>query len=542
MVINRFYGDVPESERQSFQNFRRDHPLHHADFGGVQFPYRRLGAPGDAVLLLVGELGFSDCAWRLAQGLSDSGPVVMCDWPANSSSLDDVACGLHAILAAEELPSAHVVSFGAASELARRFVRAFSAESGHLILLGAALNEADGIAGLRRMHRASRTLPWLVTRSLVAGRHQVIVDGLASPERAFASAWLAESRSRLDWTSLCNLSGCLVSGLEAQSTSADDAPEWHGETLHIVEAGPFDGSMKTGQNCADIRAYLASIAPVVQVPSRQTYEAGLPLRSPTSPDALHRETLWGCDLCTMGGILDVIRSDQALRSPHSVRIREITSDTPPQIVSDLPAGTPLVQVLESGPLDPVAAVDVVAQVVMLQRERMELDRLSSALGEPTLPLMHVSPAQVYVERRGTISHFVRVVQPWTSNLRHDDLCSSDLLPTFSATLAPEVLMGKPETEASAVFSTALLLFVCLSGVDTWDADDWMRSVWRRGAQPHPTLEDVGATAPKRVARVLRQGLRLAPEERPQTLMRFLRLLETAAKRDGLVTLLSMIGP
>lgn len=133
MNHREFYADVPDDQREAFLQFRAAHPLKHISIGGTGWTYLDAGAGETTILWLVGGLKKADAAHKSIPILEDQFRIIAPDYPA-LSTMDGLADGVVAILDAENVEKACVLSGSFGGMLAQVLVRRHPKRVSKLIL------------------------------------------------------------------------------------------------------------------------------------------------------------------------------------------------------------------------------------------------------------------------------------------------------------------------------------------------------------------------------------------------------------------------
>lgn len=133
MNHREFYADVPEEQREAFMEFRAAHPLKHISINDIGWTYIDTAAGETTILWLVGGLKKADAAHKSIPILEDSFRIIAPDYPA-LSTMDALADGLIAILDAEKIDKAYVLSGSFGGMLAQVLVRRHPERVSKLIL------------------------------------------------------------------------------------------------------------------------------------------------------------------------------------------------------------------------------------------------------------------------------------------------------------------------------------------------------------------------------------------------------------------------
>jgi pimeloyl-ACP methyl ester carboxylesterase len=113
--------------------FRANHPVAHCEHAGTSWRYRCVGVGGEPVLWLTGALGRAEFAFAHILALGDGFRVVAPDYPP-VDTLNELVEGLVAILDAEEVGRAHLVSGSFGGMVAQHFVRRYPERVCSLVL------------------------------------------------------------------------------------------------------------------------------------------------------------------------------------------------------------------------------------------------------------------------------------------------------------------------------------------------------------------------------------------------------------------------
>jgi pimeloyl-ACP methyl ester carboxylesterase len=163
--------------------FRADYPNKSLPVSGVQWKYRICGVGTRALLMLPGGELVNDMGFDLAAALAPRFRVVYPAYP-RVQSLDDLADGIAAILAAENIARASVLGASFGGAVAQCMVRRHPDRIERLILSNTGVPLAYLVRGRKIANAILSSIPWPLLRVLLA---KSIMKLLRAPadERSF---------------------------------------------------------------------------------------------------------------------------------------------------------------------------------------------------------------------------------------------------------------------------------------------------------------------------------------------------------------------
>jgi lipase len=274
--FERYYAAVPAEQRERLAVFRATHPAQRITLNGAPWEYIACGSGEHTILWLVGGLRVADAAYRSIPLLEDGFRIIAPTYPPlhTMSALCD---GLAALLDANGVERAHILSGSFGGMVAQAFVRRHPSRADRVVL--STTTALDAQAAERYRQQAAMIAaapPELATESSKAYFVQMIAP--PDDERAFWTAYVDELFSeRLTQDDLLSTVVCMLDFAENVSLAPDDLAGWPGRML-IIESqddATFD---------ADARARLRALYPGARV---HTFAAG-----GHSPATTQRETFF----------------------------------------------------------------------------------------------------------------------------------------------------------------------------------------------------------------------------------------------------------
>lgn len=189
MSFDRYYARVPQAQRERLLRFRSDHPERFVDHAGLRWTYRQIGQ-GDALLWLVGGLKKGDAAYNYVPLLRDHFCIILPDYPA-AATMSALADGLAALLDAENIAQAHVLSGSFGGMLAQELLHRHPQRIRQIVLSNTSAPRPALAQRYRNGLRTMRLLPEFVLRLLAPGQMYATIAPSAQ-ESEFWKAYLKE--------------------------------------------------------------------------------------------------------------------------------------------------------------------------------------------------------------------------------------------------------------------------------------------------------------------------------------------------------------
>lgn len=226
-----YYANVPEEQRQAFRQFREDHPLKRINIAGKNWTYIDTGKGETAILWLVGGLKKADAAHQSIPLLEDDFRIIAPDYPA-ISTMDELADGLVAILDAEKVAQACVLSGSFGGMLAQVLVRRYPGRVSKLVL--STTTPPDQTVAERYSHQLG--MVQMADEMTVREGAKMQFFSIIQPPEAeadFMRAYLDELFSeRLGKADIISTYEALLNYTE-RDFAADDLQDWPGQMLII---------------------------------------------------------------------------------------------------------------------------------------------------------------------------------------------------------------------------------------------------------------------------------------------------------------------
>jgi pimeloyl-ACP methyl ester carboxylesterase len=186
MNFDELYKDVPETQKNALKAFREQHPPKRFN----DWTYISAGQGEETILWLVGGLRKADAAFQTIPLMADSFRIIAPDYPA-LASMDALADGLAAILEAEGIDTAYVLSGSFGGMLGQVFLRRYPAKVKKLVLSTTAAPDTSQIERYQQLLGMAFAAPEDILRDLAPSQ---MFGTIAPPahEVEFYRAYLKE--------------------------------------------------------------------------------------------------------------------------------------------------------------------------------------------------------------------------------------------------------------------------------------------------------------------------------------------------------------
>lgn len=164
MNFDELYKDVPEIQKNALKAFRQNPPK---ELNG--WTYFTLGQGEKTLLWLVGGLKRADSSSLAIASMTDKFRIIIPDYPA-ISSMDDLVDGISAILEAEAVEKAHVLSGSYGGMLAQVLLRRYPEKVNKLILSTTTAPNPSKIEHYQQLHDVAAAAPEHLLREFAPGQ------------------------------------------------------------------------------------------------------------------------------------------------------------------------------------------------------------------------------------------------------------------------------------------------------------------------------------------------------------------------------------
>jgi pimeloyl-ACP methyl ester carboxylesterase len=178
------------TQPERLQAFRADHPNRSLTVAGVAWQYRMLGAGDHCLLLLPGGELVNDMGFDLAAALAPRFRIVYPAYP-RVTALEDLADGVEAILAAENIRSLTVLGASFGGAVAQCMIRRHPQRIERLILSNTGVPLAHLVRGRKVANAVLSAMPWPVLRGLLS-RSILKLVGAPADELPFWRSYVTE--------------------------------------------------------------------------------------------------------------------------------------------------------------------------------------------------------------------------------------------------------------------------------------------------------------------------------------------------------------
>lgn len=155
------------NQAERLRAFRANYPEKSLRLGGVEWKYRMCGAGARTLLMLPGGELVNDLGFDLVAALAPRFRIVYPAYP-RVDSLDDLADGVAAILAAENSGRATVLGASFGGAVAQSMIRRHPESIERLILSNTGVPLAHLVRGRQIANAVLAAMPWPVLRGLMA--------------------------------------------------------------------------------------------------------------------------------------------------------------------------------------------------------------------------------------------------------------------------------------------------------------------------------------------------------------------------------------
>lgn len=232
MNFDELYQNVPEEQREALRDFRAKHTPKTLSTAGTEWTYLKAGQDSNKVILwLVGGLKKADAAFQSIPILEQQFHIIAPDYPA-LSTMDALADGLAAILKAENVKNASVLSGSFGGMLAQIFVRRHPRKVAKLVLSTTTPPDKAQIERYQQLLEMVKFAPEDMLREQAAKQFFGII---APPENEadFYRAYLKELFSfRMDKADIRSTYEAIIDYMQ-RDFSPDDLADWQGQMLII---------------------------------------------------------------------------------------------------------------------------------------------------------------------------------------------------------------------------------------------------------------------------------------------------------------------
>jgi pimeloyl-ACP methyl ester carboxylesterase len=225
MNFDELYKDVPDSQKNALKAFRGQNPP--KELNG--WNYISAGQGAETILWLVGGLKKADAAFQTIPLMADNFRIIAPDYPA-LSSMDALADGLAAILEAETIESAHVLSGSFGGMLGQVFLRRYPAKVKKLILSTTTAPDTAQIERYQQLYGMASAAPEDMMRELAPSQ---MFGTIAPPahEADFYRAYLKELYGeRLNKADILSTYEAIIDYMKR------DFSLWDGDNLLILKS------------------------------------------------------------------------------------------------------------------------------------------------------------------------------------------------------------------------------------------------------------------------------------------------------------------
>lgn len=223
------YQDVPTEQRDALRAFRDNYTHHTLDVDGTTWTYTTAGQGAKTILWLVGGLKRADAAYKSVPLMTDDYAVIVPDYPA-LGSMDALADGLAAILDAQNVEQAYVLSGSFGGMLAQVFLRCHPEWVAKIILSTTTAPIAESAERYIQLRDMAKVAP---PELLAETAQSQMFSTIAPPdnEAEFYRAYLKELyEQRLTKADIITIYEAIIDYM-GRTFSADDLTEWDGEML-----------------------------------------------------------------------------------------------------------------------------------------------------------------------------------------------------------------------------------------------------------------------------------------------------------------------
>jgi len=231
MHFDEIYANVPDEQKNALRNFREQHPQKTLHVSGTDWTYHTAGSGDTTVLWLVGGLKKADAAYKSIPLLQDDFKIIAPDYPA-LSTMTDLADGLAAILASENVEKAVVLAGSFGGMLAQVFLRKYPSKVSKIVLSTTTAPDKNHVERYIQLLEMAK----LALDGLLKETAQSQMFGTIAPpdsEADFYRAYLKELyEQRLSKADIVSIYEAIIDYMK-QDFTPDDLTEWEGEMLII---------------------------------------------------------------------------------------------------------------------------------------------------------------------------------------------------------------------------------------------------------------------------------------------------------------------
>ncbi|MEL7434595.1 MAG: alpha/beta hydrolase [Chloroflexota bacterium] len=223
------YSDVPTEQRDALRAFRENYAHHTLDVADTTWTYTTAGSGEKTILWLVGGLKRADAAYKSVPLMTDDYAIIAPDYPA-VGSMDALADGLAAILDAQNIEQAYVLSGSFGGMLAQIFLRRHPKRVAKIILSTTTAPVASGVERYAQLRDMAKVAP---PELLAETAQSQMFSTIAPPysEADFYRAYLKELyEHRLTKADIVTIYEAIIDYM-GRTFSDDDLAGWQGEML-----------------------------------------------------------------------------------------------------------------------------------------------------------------------------------------------------------------------------------------------------------------------------------------------------------------------
>jgi len=227
--FDEIYREVPAEQRDALRDFRAAYPQQSLHVDGVAWTYHRVGKGERTLLWLVGGLKKADAAYRSIPLLADDFRILAPDYPP-VESMEALCDGLAAILDAEAVKTADVLSGSFGGMIAQEFLRRYPERAAKVVLSTTTPPDSTQSERYEQLLQMVEAAPEELVRQQAESQFFSIIAPPES-EAAFYRAYLHELfQQRLGKADIASTYRAILDFM-VQVYSPDDLADWQGELL-----------------------------------------------------------------------------------------------------------------------------------------------------------------------------------------------------------------------------------------------------------------------------------------------------------------------